>query len=94
MTENTTQIDNMRSLLTNYYRTIIKTLQDIIPKCIMLFIVKETEDSLSSKLYNVIKTENLDDLVREYDEVHNERQNLENSNRDFRNAKELIESII
>ena len=94
MTQNTTQIENMRSLLTNYYKTIVRTLQDVIPKCIMLFIIKETEDSLSSKLYNVIKNENVDLLVREYDEVHNERQNLENSNRDLLNAKQLIESII
>ena len=60
----------------------------------MLFIVKNTEDSLSSKLYNIIKNENLNELVKEYDEIHTERTNLEKSNRELINAKEMIESIV
>ena len=88
------QIGLMRSLLQNYYQTVVLTLQDVIPKCIMMFIVKETEDSMSSKLYDKIKTEKLDDLVREYDEIHQERLVLEKSTRELYNAKKMIEEIV
>ena len=88
------QINVMRKLLYNYYITVINILQDVIPKCIMLFLVKKTEDNLSSKLYNIVKSENIDNLVKEYDEIHVERNNLEKNNRELSNAKTLIESII
>jgi hypothetical protein len=84
----------MRKLLKNYYKTVVEVLQDVIPKCIMLFMVKKTEESLSSKLYNVIKKEKLDDLVLEYEDIHKERLQLEKSNREFNKAKELIEAIV
>ena len=38
--------------------------------------------------------EKLDDLVLEYEDIHKERLQLEKSNREFNQAKELIEAIV
>ena len=88
------QINLMRKLLHNYYITVINILKDVVPKCIMYFLVKKTENSLSSRLYNIVKLENIDNLVMEYDEIHIERINLEKNNKELNNAKIMIESII
>ena len=92
--ENDVQISVMRQLLSSYYNTVVSTLQDIIPKCIMFFVVKKTEEILSSNLYEIIKNEKLDILLLEYDEIHTQRVELEKSNRELHKARELIESIV
>jgi len=88
------EIDLMRDLLIQYFKTIIKTVQDILPKCIMLFIVKKTIDSLSSNLFDIVKDEKIDELLKEYDDIHVQRVELETYNTELLNAKKSIEKII
>ena len=88
------QIAMMRKLLQAYYKTVVTVLQDSIPKCIMLFMVKYSVNNLSSKLYDAVKKEKLGVLLKEYDDIHIQREQLEKSNRELVKAKELIESIV
>lgn len=88
------QLSIMRQLLKNYYNTVIISMSDIIPKCIMLFLIKCTQNAISSSLYNKIKKEKLDNLIIEYDEIHKERTNLDKSNNELNKAKSLIENIM
>ena len=88
------EIDLMRDLLIQYFKTIIKTVQDILPKCIMLFIVKKTIDLLSSNLFDIVKDEKIDELLKEYDDIHVQRVELETYNTELLNAKKSIEKII
>lgn len=91
--DNKLQVKLMRKLLDYYYRHIIHCLQDSIPKCIMLFLVKKTEDCLSSSLYEKIKNVNIDKVLLEYDDIHSQRMDIEKLNRELFNAKNLINSI-
>jgi len=92
--KDTLQISLMRNLLVRYYQTVSSVLQDTIPKTIMFFLVKETEDNLSTRLYEIIKDEPLDGLLQEYDEIHQTRLDLERSSLELNSAKELIETIV
>ena len=60
----------------------------------MLFMVKYSVNNLSSKLYDAVKKEKLGVLLKEYDDIHIQREQLEKSNRELVKAKELIESIV
>ena len=88
------QIDLMRKLLNNYYNTVVEGMQDTIPKCVMYFLVKMTEDQLSSNLYEKVKNEDINNLILEYDDINIQRIELEKSNIELNKARELIESIV
>ena len=91
--DNNLQVKLMRKLLNFYYTHVIHCLQDSIPKCIMLFLVKKTEDCLSTNLYEKIKNENVEKVLLEYDDIHSQRMDIEKSNRELYNARKLIESL-
>ena len=91
--DNNLQVKLMRKLLNFYYNHVIHCLQDSIPKCIMLFLVKKTEDSLSTNLYEKIKNENVEKVLLEYDDIHSQRMDIEKSNRELYSARKLIESL-
>lgn len=91
--EKNLQISLMRKLLETYYNYVIIEFQDIIPKCIMLFLVKKTEDSLAACLYEKVKNEDTDKILLEYEEIHSQRLDIEKSNNELINAKNLINSL-
>ena len=92
--ENLTTLELMRELLKQYFNTYILVMQDIIPKIIMFNFIKKTEIDINEKLYNFIKNENINQLLSEYKEIHNERIKLEQTINDLNNAKEIIESTL
>ena len=91
---NTCNIDVMRVFATNYYKSIIYILQDTIPKKIMLYLVCFSQKNLSIELYRLIKEENINDLLTEYDEIEIERASLQKTINEFSNAKKMIDEIL
>ena len=91
---NTCNVDVMRLLANNYYKSIIYILQDTIPKKIMLYLVTFSEKNLSNELYSSVKKENIDELLREYDEIEGERKTLQKTIIELTNAKKMIDEIL
>ena len=91
---NTCNIDIMRLLANNYYKSIIYILQDTIPKKIMLYLVSFSEKNLSIKLYSSIKNHDINELLTEYDEIENERKSLQKNILELTNAKKMIDEIL
>lgn len=89
-----TDIILMRKLLRKYYESIITILKDTIPKTIMLFLVKNTENNLSNILYEVVKNEDLNNLLMEYKNINEERIKIEQNNIEINKGIKLIENII
>ena len=89
-----TNITLMRKLLIHYYNSIVDVLQDTIPKTIMLFLVKNTEKELSTKLYEIVKKQELDHLLMEYSNINEERIKLQQNNIELNNTLKMIENII
>jgi len=89
-----TNITLMRKLLIHYYNSIVDVLQDTIPKTIMLFLVKNTEKELSTKLYEIVKNQELDHLLMEYSNINEERIKLQQNNIELNNTLKMIENII
>lgn len=83
----------MRHLLTCYYKSVIAIFQDTIPKYIMFFLVKKTEDALSSGLYEIIKKEKVDELLVEYEDIHSKRVELDTHRKALSVGIEWIEKI-
>ena len=91
---NTCNTDVMRVLATNYYKSIIYILQDTIPKKIMLYLVCFSQKKLSIELYRLIKAENINELLTEYDEIETERASLQKTINEFSHAKKMIDEIL
>ena len=91
---NSNNVEVMRNLANNYFRSAIYILQDTIPKKIMYSLVTQSQKDIGAKLYEVIKNSKLDDLLIEVDDIHEKRTNLETVVKDLTNAKQLIESIM
>ena len=60
----------------------------------MLYIIKYTLDILSSQLFDVVKEQPIDKLIKEYDHIHDKRIEFEKSNEKLLNAQKIIEEII
>jgi len=90
----TSNIDVMRSLANNYFKSIIYILQDIIPKKIMMNLVSFSEKEISIKLYAAIKNKNNDELLTEFSEIESRRNNLQKSIKEYKSAIEMINEIL
>lgn len=88
------QIKIMQKLIKNYYNTVKISFANIIPKYIMLIMIKNTISLLPSKLHETIKSENIDNILREYEDINEKRLYLNKSNSKMNNAKKLIKQII
>ena len=91
---NTCNVDIMRLLSSNYYKSIIYILQDTIPKKIMLYLVSFSEKELAIKLYAAIKTEKPSELLTEYEEIETERKGLQKNIIEYKNAISMINEIM
>ena len=56
--------------------------------------IKNTISLLPSKLHETIKSENIDNILREYEDINEKRLYLNKSNSKMNNAKKLIKQII
>ena len=90
----TSNIDIMRQLASNYYNSIVYILEDIIPKKIMYYLVVNSEKILSQKLYIALKDKQINELLEEYDEIGEKRANLNKTLIELHDAKNLIDSIM
>ena len=91
---NSSNVDVMRILAENYYKATTYILQDTIPKKIMYYLVSQSQKDIGSKLYEIIKKTELDELLKEVDNIQERRNNLDKIIKDLRSAKELIEGIM
>ena len=91
---NCNNIDIIRNLSTNYYKSSVYIIQDVIPKKIMYFLVNKSQKNLSSELYNSVKDKKPLDLLKEVDNIQSRRKTLDTNISELDNAKKLIESII
>ena len=84
----------MRHLLEKYYDSVVIILSDVIPKCIMYSLVEKASTLISNQLYKIIKEQPIDILLKEFDNIAEERANLLSSNEDLNNALLVIKSIL
>ena len=87
-------VEIMRDLLSKYYYSIIEILADIIPKCMIYYMVEKFLNIMSNDLYKIIKEESLSVLLKEFDNIAEERNNLINSNKDLNEALLSIKTLI
>jgi len=87
-------VDTMRHLLEKYYDSVVIILADVIPKCIMYSLVEKGSTLISNELYKIIKEQPIDTLLKEFDNIAEERANLLSSNEDLNNALLVIKDIL
>ena len=88
-----TQVEIMRHLLEKYYYSVVGIVSDTVPKCIIFYIVETFLEKISTDLYKLIKEDSIDMLLKEFDNIAEERENLHKSNVDLTKALTLIKSI-
>jgi vacuolar protein sorting-associated protein 1 len=88
------QGDTMRHLLERYYYSIVGIVSDTVPKCIIFYIVEEFLRKISTDLYKIIKEDSIDILLKEFDNIAEDREHLHQSNEDLTKALSLIKSIL
>ena len=64
----------MRQLLTTYYSTVKDTLQNNIPKAVMLFLVKKTKESVAIVLFDKLTQEEVVSLLEEPGDINCKRE--------------------
>ena len=87
-------VEVMRILAENYFKATVYILQDTIPKKIMYSLVTQSQKEIGAKLYEIIKETDLEELLKEVDNIQERRNNLDTVINDLRSAKELIEGIM
>ena len=92
--KNSTDIDQIRNVANTYYLCILEVLQDIIPKKIVYFLINASEKTFSSVLYDKVKSQNINTLLQEYEEIHTQRDGLEKIIKELQTSKLMIESIL
>ena len=92
---NSNNVEVMRNLANNYFRSAIYILQDTVPKKIMYSLVTQSQKDIGAKLYEAIKNSNMDGLLVEIDDIHEKRDNLETVIQDLTNvAITKIEALL
>ena len=84
----------MRNLSDYYFNATVYILKDIIPKKIMYYLVSKSQKELPVKLYDKINEQNCNNLLMEYNDIHQKRISLEKSISELTTAKKLIEDIM
>ena len=87
-------IDTMRHLLEKYYDSVVIILSDVIPKCIMYSLVEKASTLISNELYKIIKEQPINILLKEFDNIAEERANLSSSNEDLITINALFKSSL
>jgi len=83
----------LRSILSSYYDTIVRSVSNAAPKAIMLHLVKATEQSINTALFESVRGSPHDGLLEEPPEVETKRQADQALLAKLRAAKRALEAI-
>ena len=89
-----TSSDNIRKLLETYFKCIEKNINNNIPKIIMMFLVKKTEEDLSSVIFENILKSDISKLIEEEDNVKELRNKYSQQLEKLNSAKKYIEKSL
>ena len=81
----------IRTILTSYYDTIKKNIQHNIPKIIMNFLVKFSQKHINSYLFKGVSNENVNELLKENNEIETKRDDLINKLELISNARNILD---
>lgn len=85
----------IRSLITNYFNITRKTIQDIVPKAVMHFLVDHSKESVQNRLVSSLYKENLfDELLNEDESVAAERQRCKRLLEVYHRAFQIISEAV
>jgi dynamin 1-like protein len=91
---NKPDLEYIRNILVSYYETIKKTIMNNIPKIVMTFLIKYTQQNINSCLFQHINTENIDLLLKEDEKTETKREDLINKLNTIQSAKSLLNSYL
>ena len=86
-------IESVKKMIYIYFNTIIDTFKNMIPKIIMLYMIKNVENEISHCLSKEITNDNILYLLQEDDTIHKKRIKLINEKKSIEEIKELINTI-
>lgn len=84
--------ENIKKIIYIYFDTVVETFKNIIPKMIMLHMIKNVENNMSQHLTQDIKEDVLV-LLEEDNTIYNKRVKLLNEKKNIESIKELINSL-
>ena len=83
--------EDIRDLLTAYYKSYIEIVKHMVPKFIMFYLVNKSETNIQSTLFQSISSNNsYSELLREEPEVEKERVYYRNLKKTFQKAREIL----
>ena len=83
--------EDIRDLLTAYYKSYIEIVKHMVPKFIMFYLVNKSETNIQSTLFQSISSNNsYSELLREEPEVEKERVYYSNLKKTFQKAREIL----
>ena len=83
-------ISKLKNILHEYYKTVIQTMSDSIPKCIVFHLIQNITKQVNS-LFEKISGDN---LLEEYPEIEQRRKILDKSKKELMEIKKQIENIL
>lgn len=86
-------INNIKLLISKYFDSLIDTFENIIPKIIMLNMVKKIQINLSEYLIKNIKDNNIITLLNEDNEINNKRRHLMKEKTYNEEIKQLLNNL-
>jgi len=87
-------IDRFKTILLEYYKTIVHNVREIIPKAIVYYLIRNSVDNLSNVLFEKILSGDTNVLLEEFPEIEQRRKLLEKNRKDLLEIKRLIETIL
>lgn len=93
ISNNMLTVDILRKILTEYYKTFIKNIQNNVPKIIMLFLVKQIQSNIQLLLLNNISKQNYVNYLIEDKSIIEKRITLSNIIKNLEDAKNILTSI-
>ena len=86
-------VENVKKIIYIYFDTVIDTFKNIVPKIIMLNMIKNVENNMSHQLTKEISNDIILTLLQEDDTIHKKRIKLMNEKKSIEEIKELINTI-
>ena len=90
----TFDIPKFKMILYAYYKTVVRNIREVVPKCIIYHLVKSTMDILTVTLFERIVSMDTATLLEEFPEIEERRRVLEKSSKDLLEVKQLIEGVL
>ena len=83
----------LRSILNSYYQTVVRTITNSAPKAIMLNMVRQTQNSIHSALFDALSRTPIDGLLEESADVEVKRKADMELLAKLRAAKRALEAL-